>query len=308
MHDIKFTHSVICVTYNHSKYIGKCLTSILSDDVIPDEIIVCDDCSSDDTVEQVEAYIKKYPGVIKLYKNKVNQGLFQNFNIAMKLATSDLIHFVSGDDWLEPGMIRSMNNVMLENKIDPIKEAFVLAPDIYIYNLDQKLKLVRNDFVNGFNPLKSLLRDKYSTRLVGFSRKLYSNIKPYRTDIGLWADRLHELELLRYVSSIYKVPGAFPVYRAGVGTTSTVKADELSSSYLKMLDCLTANDLGWDKNDICYIEYLKARELSKLNGQLVFLLKFYFKFSTVICDGVNFVDLRVVTSSFFRKKLKRHFN
>ena len=49
--------SVALCTYNGEKYILEQLESILSQTLLPDEIMVCDDCSSDRTVELIKSII-----------------------------------------------------------------------------------------------------------------------------------------------------------------------------------------------------------------------------------------------------------
>ena len=81
-------NSVVMATYNGSKYIIEQLDSIKNQVLSPDEVIICDDCSTDKTVEIIENYIHQNNLCgWKLYKNEKNIGFFNNFFKAMHLCT-----------------------------------------------------------------------------------------------------------------------------------------------------------------------------------------------------------------------------
>ena len=89
--------SVALAAYNGSKFIVEQLDSILNQSIIPDEIIVCDDCSTDDTLIVVEKYADSHPAV-KVYENDTNLGFIKNFEKAAKLCSGDYILFSDQDD------------------------------------------------------------------------------------------------------------------------------------------------------------------------------------------------------------------
>ena len=66
--------SIVMATYNGEKYIVEQLESIVSQISLGDEIIICDDCSSDNTVKIVEAYInnKHLQDIISISVNEHN--------------------------------------------------------------------------------------------------------------------------------------------------------------------------------------------------------------------------------------------
>src|ERR1700743_3030862 len=92
--------SVILTTFNGSKYINKQLDSILNQEVSAAEIIICDDCSTDDTVQKLNVY--KNSANIKLFVNEHRLGVVGNFKKAAKLATpGNWLVFADQDDiWL----------------------------------------------------------------------------------------------------------------------------------------------------------------------------------------------------------------
>lgn len=89
--------SVALASYNGSRFIIEQLDSIIHQSIAPDEVIICDDCSTDATFEILEKYASDYP-IVKVYRNESNLGFIKNFEKAAKLCTGDLILFSDQDD------------------------------------------------------------------------------------------------------------------------------------------------------------------------------------------------------------------
>lgn len=95
--------SVAMASYNGEKYIEQQLDSIFNQSKKIDELIITDDCSTDNTVFVIEEYIKKHPNFkIYLIKNKNNLGYKKNFYKALSYCKGDYIFLCDQDDiWLE---------------------------------------------------------------------------------------------------------------------------------------------------------------------------------------------------------------
>lgn len=91
------TISVVMCTYNGEKYIREQLDSILRQTHPADEIIIQDDCSTDNTYNILIEYQKKHP-TIQIYCNSQNMGINSNFFNAISKATSDYIAIADQDD------------------------------------------------------------------------------------------------------------------------------------------------------------------------------------------------------------------
>lgn len=70
--------SVVVPNYNHAQYLPEALNAILNQSCRPMEVIVIDDCSTDNSVEVIEAFIRMDP-IIRLYRNERNRGV--NFSM-----------------------------------------------------------------------------------------------------------------------------------------------------------------------------------------------------------------------------------
>lgn len=89
--------TIITVTYNSSKYVRKAIESILASSYINFQLIIGDDCSTDDTWSIIQEYRDSR---ILCYKNEKNIGEYPNRNKAIGLARGEFIFFIDGDDML----------------------------------------------------------------------------------------------------------------------------------------------------------------------------------------------------------------
>lgn len=90
--------SVAICTYNGEKYLREQLDSILNQTVSVDEIVICDDNSSDGTHDIIEQYCSKYPNIIKFYINEINLRSVKNFEKAISLCNYEIIFLSDQDD------------------------------------------------------------------------------------------------------------------------------------------------------------------------------------------------------------------
>ena len=117
MQDKTIKISVALATYNGSRYITEQLDSILSQTMYVDEIIICDDKSSDDTVKIINQYIKEknLSDVISLHVNERNLGYASNFMKAVKMTAGDYIFFCDQDDIWTKQRVQQMVDIMNSN-------------------------------------------------------------------------------------------------------------------------------------------------------------------------------------------------
>ncbi|PLW80815.1 glycosyltransferase family 2 protein [Candidatus Woesearchaeota archaeon] len=88
--------SIAMTTYNGEKYLKEQLDSIFNQSYKNLEVIVCDDCSNDKTVEILEEYSKNFG--LKYFSNENNLGFKKNFEKAISLCTGDFIALADQDD------------------------------------------------------------------------------------------------------------------------------------------------------------------------------------------------------------------
>lgn len=106
--------SVCMGIYNGEKYIRQQLDCIRQQTRLPEEVILCDDGSTDGTREIVKEYLADYPGLNgwKLYENQKNKGYPANFYDAMRLCNGDIVFLADQDDIWDIRKIERMCQVM----------------------------------------------------------------------------------------------------------------------------------------------------------------------------------------------------
>jgi glycosyltransferase involved in cell wall biosynthesis len=100
--------SVALCTYNGESYLKDQLLSIIHQTVPPDELIICDDHSTDTTIEIIDSLKTLYPFPMVLHLNPVNLGSTKNFEKALRLCTHDIIAFADQDDVWKPQKLEMM--------------------------------------------------------------------------------------------------------------------------------------------------------------------------------------------------------
>ncbi|GEM53807.1 glycosyl transferase [Flavobacterium branchiophilum] len=92
------TISVALCTYNGELFLEEQLDSILNQTLKVDEIIICDDGSTDKTISIIDNYAMKNPSLITLFQNEINLKSVKNFEKAISLCTGDYIFLSDQDD------------------------------------------------------------------------------------------------------------------------------------------------------------------------------------------------------------------
>ncbi|MCL1468180.1 glycosyltransferase family 2 protein [Argonema galeatum] len=105
MAQIKF--SIAITTYNRLSLLKRAIDSALSQ-TVPCEVVVADDCSSDET----EEYIRSLGSSIVYHRNQCNMGHAATMNAAVNVASGDWIKPVDDDDYLAPNCIEEMTRAL----------------------------------------------------------------------------------------------------------------------------------------------------------------------------------------------------
>ncbi len=110
------TASVIVTTYNGERYIIAQLESILEQSVMPDEVLILDDVSRDNTVNVVNDFIiKNNLTNWTIVQNKTNVGWRRNFMQGAWQSTGDYVFFCDQDDLWDSKKIEIMLSIMKKN-------------------------------------------------------------------------------------------------------------------------------------------------------------------------------------------------
>lgn len=135
MTNLKVLISVIVCTYNQQDTIGRTLDSILSQEChLPFEIIIGEDCSTDNTLAICKQYEQKHPNVIRVIANPSNKGFVWNYFDCLRACKGKYIADCAGDDfWIDNRKLED-ESIILEK--DP--SIGIVHTDWLRYNEDTK--------------------------------------------------------------------------------------------------------------------------------------------------------------------------
>ena len=108
--------SIICPIYNSAKYLNECLESLLNQSCNDFQLILVDDCSTDNSYEIALSYLEKFKN-LQLFKNEQNMGVSYTRNKGIDNAVGDYLIFLDSDDLVECDLVEK-----IISKIDNINE------------------------------------------------------------------------------------------------------------------------------------------------------------------------------------------
>lgn len=157
--------SLVMTTYNGSKYIENQLNSIFNQTLKPDEVVIMDDCSTDNTCEIIERFISNNNLIRwKLIKSSSNVGWKRNFYNAINKATGDIIFLSDQDD------------IWKKNKIEVIVQAFKKEKKAELFVSNYDTKYIGKDNVIIKNSKKHIGKDYISN--INLSGTTFEIIRP----------------------------------------------------------------------------------------------------------------------------------
>lgn len=107
--------SIAMCTYNGAPYLQEQLSSILSQTRLPDELIICDDKSEDNTVDLVRKLVSGTTFPVRLVVNKINLKSTKNFEKAISLCSGNIIALSDQDDVWHPQKLMRIEKVFVDS-------------------------------------------------------------------------------------------------------------------------------------------------------------------------------------------------
>ena len=204
--------SIVTPSYNCSKYILCTINSILSQSFLNWELIIVDDCSSDNSVEVIKSFVNE-DARIKLIQLSENSGAAVARNTAIEASQGRYIAFLDSDDLWHPEKLEKQIKFMQHNEIafsysayEKINECGDVTGSVGVPDKAQYSDLLK---VCSIGCLTAI----YDTKLIG---KIYMPLIRKRQDLGLW------LRILKKIPYAYATPGVLSQYR--------VRSDSISAN------------------------------------------------------------------------------
>lgn len=314
-------HSVITITYNQEQTIRETIESVLSQSVKPWEYIIVDDASQDKTWEIISDYQKRFPTLIKAFRNPQNKGIFRNFNDTLKLPNGDFINYVSGDDLLPADILAKYENFILENRLDTKNSFCIFSNSIILSdNSHHLIKDNKPNFSSDKNKLieNILLQSLYSWD-TGLSKGLIKRCQQLggiRTDIGYQADAIWNVDKVILSDKVYFIDSPGYIYRQGVGVTVSTEVAQHYLSRQKVYGILeneynqylSHKTKAFMKVDLSSLKYFCSPNLSNyfrfISDYFSFTSQYKFKDGYSLKKGYSFlipISIKAVLKRLLKK-------
>ncbi|MWV61540.1 glycosyltransferase [Helicobacter saguini] len=185
--------SIISPVYNHEKYVGFMIDSVLSQDFKDFELIIVDDFSSDNSLGEISKYKDSR---IKLFKHEYNMGINAGLNTAFKNSSGEYLIFLGGDDILETNILSRIKEI-IESKND------IVALECELHIIDENNQIYREWHFDYHNRLDILRRMFFvaacltSTGLT-IKREYFAKMYPLPLGICNHQDTFMQIKLFLY--------------------------------------------------------------------------------------------------------------
>ncbi|MHC0440881.1 glycosyltransferase [Flavobacterium sp. 3-210] len=280
--------TIICLCYNHEKFVAESLLSALNQDYSAIEIIIVDDFSTDNSRDVIKKFLVDYPQ-IQFIENEINLGSTKSFNKALKLAKGDFIIDLACDDVLLPNCVSLQLKAFAENKFKNLGVVYGNVElitenggfDSYYFSVDSNKKVIENrktgdiylSVISGGNSIcsvSSMVKKSVFDDLNGYDENLaYEDL-----DIWIRASRKYEFDFIDDILIKKRIS------TTSLGTHFFIKNDERSrkinySTYLIIKKAIRLNRTKEEHKAILkrmHFEMILAYKTSNLKLLLKYIL------------------------------------
>ncbi len=195
----KVSITTIIPFYNSENTLSKLLDSILQGTVVPEEILLIDDGSCDNSVNIAKTYADNYECINYLYKEHGGVSAARNYGISK--ATSEWISFLDADDYIEPDMYKLMIDAVENQEYD----CCICGYFKHYQNTISEYANFQNEYMNSSDMLKAMFEDQ---SILGYlCTRLFraDKVKAFKFDenIGFSEDLLFQTQF--FESAIMKI-------------------------------------------------------------------------------------------------------
>lgn len=219
--------SVIVPVYNTATLLARCIDSLLDQSLKEIEIILVNDASTDNSLEILQQYESKYPGIIRVINSTVNMRQGGARNLGIGAASGEYIGFADSDDWVENQMYELLYNESRKNGSDICY--------CYRYQVSENGLIKKEDDASYFLPEGSITEDARKEMLIRHvtfvQRYIYK--RSLLTDNHIlfplhlrYEDLLFDPLVLLYAKHISAVKLPLYNYFIRKGSTTTAVSDE----------------------------------------------------------------------------------
>ncbi len=226
--------NVLVLTYNQEEEISRCLESILAQrEYGLKEIVISDDCSTDKTWSIILDYSRKYPKIIRAYRNDYNLGIYPNtYKLISLRGTADLYYETAGDDALCEGWFKRVQEFILQKHVELARPTGIYCDWKDINARGEEHIYSQKVAQSGLSLFSLAIRGKISTRSLLVNDGVICKYGPLVGGQGLnLEEAAYDIMPHRIIEKAYYIPVVGSVYYSGLGIS--VELDKPLSTYHK---------------------------------------------------------------------------
>ena len=242
--------SVLVAVFNVESYLRECLDSILSQTLMDIEIILVDDCSTDDSGSICDEYAKKDKRIRVIHKSK-NEGLLLARKTAALIAKGEYIVFVDSDDLLSRSdSLQIMYDAISSAKVDILQFSieYFHPRGMIIPATDNHRRVYPGKHEGSINIIKALIGKGQNWNIwnkiykTSVCKKTYQSIENIRL---MTAEDVYTSFMIAFHARSFKGVQTFPLYRYRIDTGVRKRThDELNLFKLRCQEKLIVGLLG----------------------------------------------------------------
>jgi glycosyltransferase involved in cell wall biosynthesis len=223
--------SVLIPTYNYAHFLDETIQSVLDQTFTDFELIIVDNCSTDNTAEVVQKYLADTR--VLFYRNETNIGLVGNWNKCLEYAKGEYIKCLCADDKFHPQLLEKFVAVM-----DQHTELAIVSSYTEIFGRNSRIrKPPFEGQVNGQTARESLIKSSnwlYAPTASMFRKISVEKVGNFNPALYRTTDKEFFLRLLT-TGDCYIIPEALSSIRSHSGSATT-NAQKKEKEYENMLE------------------------------------------------------------------------
>jgi glycosyltransferase involved in cell wall biosynthesis len=287
--------SVIIICYNQEDVISRSIESVLYQKDYLHELIIADDCSTDNTWIVVKKYANKYPNKVKPYRNEVNLGMYENLQNSYKYVTGNLILFLAGDDAFGIELFSEIINLVDKKSLDANFDKFTIITDYKIeYPNGKEITYSNNKLESKKNPFSLKIRGLVVARAMCESKSVFLNRKqkfitrkPGSKFPSYLQEGYTDAFPFAFSDQILYLPYIGNIYYADIGHLKKIihKKNETLSRYENYShDFIEIFSTKLTQNDVRYLRFVDVKFKYLITRNLKTWFKYLFGVTSLILD------------------------
>ena len=303
--------SIAMCTFNGGDFLKQQLDSFLDQTLLPGELVICDDGSTDDSMLIIEEFSVHAPFPVQLHINSKNLGSTKNFEKAISLCTGDIIALADQDDVWYPHKLQAIADVfILDDEIGMVfSDADVVDADLKKmgYMLWQKYHFdgARQKNVLSGHEFELFMKNQYATgATMAFRSNLRALMLPISSRwvhdgwISLLASAVSKVSVIAEPLIMYRQHSAQQIGAGRKNVAQKISASTLKNSdYYRKLVCQYQE--AFDRlNELAMVkDYCQQRKMQAKLNHLIARAKI---------NDLGFTGLPIIAVELLSKRYHRY--